>query len=137
MIRTRLKKVLLVAPEVFPDQLLTDYSNVKHVSSTNSIFPAIYESNPDLIVFDYDFLGKDIENILRRINSNKFYSNIKLCCYKNTPNEKIDGLLKALGMDQLIYREDLIQSKKSRKVLNTVNSIIDTSILKWVANVAN
>jgi hypothetical protein len=137
MIRTRFKKVLLVAPDVFPDQLLTDYNHVKHISTISSIFPSIYQLNPDLIVFDYDFMGKEMEKVLRRININKFYDKVKICCYKNTPNEKTDSLLKVLGVDHLIFKEDLIKSQKSKSVFNAVNTIIDTSILKWVASVAN
>jgi len=137
MIRTRFKKVLLVAPDVFPDQLLTDYSHVKHISSIGSIFPSIYQLNPDVIVFDYDFMGKEMEKVLRRININKFYNKIKICCYKNSPNEQMDSFLKVLGVDYLIFKEDLVKSQKSKSVLNTVNTIIDASILKWVASVAN
>jgi hypothetical protein len=138
MIRTRFKKVLLVAPDIFPDQLIADYGNVKHVSTTTGIFPSIYEVSPDVIVFDYEFVGKDLENVLRRIRVNKFYNKIKICCYKNTPNEKTDSLLKALGVDQLVYREDLVaKAVNNSKVLNTVNSFIDASIIKWVANATN
>jgi len=137
MIRTRFKKVLLVAPDVFPDQLLTDYSHVKHISTVAGIFPSIYQLNPDIIVFDYDFVGKEMEKVLRRITMNKFYNKIKICCYKETPNEKTDSLLKVLGVDLLVFKEDLVKSQKSKSVLNTVNIIIDASILKWVASVAN
>src|SRR4051794_38607892 len=102
MIRTRLKRVLLVAPEIFPNQLLTDYTNVKHISAASSVFPSIYELSPDVIVFDYDFMGKELERTLRRIQVNKFYNKIKICCFKNSPNEKTDSFLKVLGVDHLI-----------------------------------
>jgi hypothetical protein len=137
MIRTRFKNVLLVAPDVFPEQLLADYTYVKHISSITNIFPSIYQLNPDLILFDYDFMAKDIEKTIRRIKVNKFYNKIKICCYKNTSNEKTDSLLKALGVDQLIYREDLVKSTGSKSVLNTVHSIIDSSVLKWMTGVTN
>jgi hypothetical protein len=135
MIRTRFKKVLLVAPEVFPDRLLTDYSHVRHISATGAIFPSIYELNPDVIVFDYEFMAKDIEKTLRRLSGNKFYSKVKICCFKNSPNEKTDSFLKVLGVDHLIYREDLIQTPKERSLLHTFNALIDASVVKRVINV--
>jgi hypothetical protein len=135
MIRTRFKKVLLVAPEIFPNQLLTDYTNVKHISVASSIFPSIYEMTPDVIVFDYEFMGKDMEKTLRRIKVNKFYNKVKICCFKNAVNENTDSFLKVLGVDHLIYREDLSQTTKNKSLLNTFNSVIDASIVKWVINV--
>lgn len=67
------------------------------------IFPIIHELQPTGIVLDYDFLGTDTEKILRRINSNPFYSKIKVYCYKSRPHSKVDGLLLALGVQQFIY----------------------------------
>lgn len=137
MIRTRFKKVLLVAPDIFPNQLLADYTNVKHISATGSVFPAIYETTPDVIVFDYEFVGKDLEKILRRIRVNKFYNKIKICCFKNSRDENTDGLLRVLGIDHMIYREDLLKNTRNKSVLNTFSSIIDASIVKWVINASN
>jgi hypothetical protein len=134
---TRLKKVILVAPEVFPVQLTAGYADVKHVRAIGNIFPSIFELNPDLVIFDYDFLGKDTEKILRRIQANKFYDKIKVFCYKNAANTKTDDLLKTLGVDHFIYKEDLETARKSKTVLNTVNSILDNSIIKLVASVSN
>lgn len=137
MIRTRFKKVILVAPEIFQEQLIVDYTNVKHVTSTVNIFPSIFESYPDLIIFDYDFLGRDLEKILRRIQTNNFYNKIKICCYKSEPNGKTDSFLKVLGVDQFIYKADLARAQKQKTVLNTVNDMIDNSIIKLVASVGN
>ncbi|WP_295673456.1 hypothetical protein [uncultured Mucilaginibacter sp.] len=137
MIRTRFRKVTLVAPEIFDEHLIDGYTNVKHVSVANNLFPSIFESYPELIIFDYDFLGKELEKILRRIQTNKFYNKIKLCCYKNDPNEKTDSFLKVLGVDQFIYKADLAKVQKQKTVLNTVNDMIDTSIIKLVASVSN
>ncbi|MGH7237412.1 MAG: hypothetical protein ACREGF_02655, partial [Candidatus Saccharimonadales bacterium] len=92
---------------------------------------------PDLIVFDYDFLGRDLEKILRRIQTNKFYNKVKITCYKSDVNYKVDGFLKVLGVDQFIYKEDLVKTQRPKAVSNTVNSIIDTSIIKLVASVSN
>jgi hypothetical protein len=136
MIRTRFKKVLLVAPDVFPDQLLTDYKNVKHIATVSSIFPSLYELNPDMIIFDYNYMGKDLEKVLRRININKFYNKLKICCYKSVPNQKTDSLLKALGVDYIIYQEDITKPQKNKTLLNNFSTIFDVSILKWVANVS-
>lgn len=137
MIRTRFKKVLLVAPEIFPNQLLADYTNVRHITSAGSLFPSIYEQSPDVIVFDYDFMGKELEKTLRRLKANRFYKKIKICCFKNSANEKIDSFLKVLGVDHMIYREQLTENSKNKSLLNTFNSVIDASIVKWVISVTN
>jgi hypothetical protein len=133
----RLKKVILVAPEIFPEQLTTGFMKVKHVSAVINIFPAIFEITPDLIIFDHEFMGKDMEKTLRRIQSNKFYNKIKISCYKNSANTKADDLLKVLGVDHFIYREDLAKQQKSKSVFNAVQSIIDTSIINLVTSVSN
>jgi len=137
MIRTRFKKVLLVAPAVLPDQLLSDYKNVKHVSTITAIFPSIYELNPNVIVFDYDFMGNEMEKIVRRIKMNKFYSKLKICCYKSVPNDKTDSLLKALGVDTLIYHADLEKSPKSKTIISSFNTLVDSSLMKLVGSVSN
>ncbi|MDR3693127.1 hypothetical protein [Mucilaginibacter sp.] len=137
MIRTRFRKVIVVAPENFDEQLIAGYVNVKHVYSAANVFPAIFESYPELAIFDYDFLGRDLEKILRRIQTNKFYNKIKIYCYKNDPNEKTDSFLKVLGVDQFIYKADLAKTQKQKTVLNTVNAIIDTSIIKLAASVSS
>lgn len=137
MIGTRLKKVILVAPDIFPEQLIANYNSVRHVNSISHIFPAIFELTPDLVVFDFDFMGKDMEKTLRRIKANKFYDKIKIFCYKSDPHTKVDGLLKVLGVDHFIYKEDLVKAPKGKSVLNTMNTIIDASIIKMVASVSN
>lgn len=138
MIRTQSKKVILVAPELFPDQLIHGYQNVRHVRVAGNLFPAIFEFNPEILIFDHDFVGaKDMEKILRRIRANKFYHKIRIHCFKNERSEKVDGLLKVLGVDHFIYREELLKDKKPNSVLNTVNSIIDNSIVGLTASVSN
>ena len=135
MIRTDYKRVLLIAPMAYPNRLFTDYAHVKHISDPANIFPSIFKLNPDVIVFDLEFAGKEIENVLRRIRVNKFYNKIKIYIYKTDPNLKTDSLLKALGVDHFIYEKDLICHPKSKTVLNKVNSIIDATILKRMARV--
>ena len=137
MIRTRFRKVLLVAPDVFPDELLTDYKNVKHIAAISGIFPSIFEMNPNVIIFDYDFIGNDIEKVLRRIKINRFYDKLKICCYKSTPNQKTDSLLKALGVDHVFYQDDIEKSPKNKSVLNSFSTMFDASIMKWVASVSH
>ncbi|MFI5139815.1 MAG: hypothetical protein ACHQIM_18480 [Sphingobacteriales bacterium] len=137
MIRTHFKKVLLFAPDFFPEQLLTDFKEVKRIATVACIFPSLYEFQPDLIIFDYDYIGKDIEKVLRRIRNNKFYNKLKICCYKSAPNEKTDSLLKALGADQLIYQQDLVQPQKNKNILNHLGAALDTSILKRMGTVSN
>jgi len=137
MIGTRSKRFLLVAPDIFPKQLLDKYEHVKHVSETATIFPALFEIKPDVIIFDCDYLGNDIEKILRRIKQNKFYNNMKICCYKTSPNFKTDDLLKALGADTIVYREDLLKPQKNKNLASIFGSLVDASIMKWMANVVN
>jgi len=133
MLSPRFKKLLLVAPDIFPNQLIVDFKHVKHISNTASVFPSIFDFNPDVIIFDYDYTEKDIEKILRRIMFNKFYQDIKICCFKSSPNEKTDSFLKVLGVDYLIYREDLNKTPKNKSVLSHIGAILDASILKWAA----
>jgi hypothetical protein len=137
MSRTRFKKALLVAADDFPGQLLSGYECVKHITNVNSIFPSLYELNPNLVIFDYDFIGKDLEKIIRRIKLNKFYSKLKICCYKSVPNEETDSLLTAIGLDQLIYKEDLLNPQKDKTPVNNLSNIFETPFLKWVTNVSN
>ncbi len=135
MLRPRFKKVLLVAPEVFPEQLSADCKIVRHITNTGSIFPSLYELQPDMIILDYDYFSKDIEKVLRRININQFYNKMKVCCYKSMANTKVDEFLKVLGVDFLIYTEDFVKPEKSKTILNNMGGIFDLSIVRWVANV--
>ncbi len=138
MIRTRSKKVILVASEIFPEQLIRGYSNVRHVGVLGGLFPAIFEFNPDLIILDHDFVGsKEMEKTLRRISANKFYNKIRIHCFKAQRSEKTDSLLKVLGVDLFTYREDLLKEQKPHGVLSSVHSIIDHSIIALTASVSN
>jgi hypothetical protein len=137
MIRTRFKKVLLVAPEISSHQLTADYKNVRHIYAINNIFPSIYESAPNLIVFDHNFLSKDLENIIRRIRTNNFYSKIKICCYKSKVEPKADGLLKAIGVDFFVYEEELRTIQKSKNIFNIFTEMIERPVLGMLSNVHN
>ena len=137
MIRTRSRRVMVVAPVNFPKQLIVGYSDVIQVSSISRVFPSIHEQAPDLLILDYDFLGKDLERILRRITVNKFYNKIAIHCFKTSRSEKVDSLLKVLGVDQFIYGDNLVKDKKAGGVLDAVNSIIDTSIANLATSVSN
>ncbi len=134
----RPKKVILVAAEIFPESLVHGYSNVKRIDIIGSLFPLIFEFNPELLIFDHDFVGsKDMEKILRRIRANKFYNKIRIHCFKADRSEKTDSLFKVLGVDQFIYREELLKDHKHHGVLHSVNSMIDHSIIKLAASVSN
>ena len=138
MTRSHSKKVILLAPEVFPSQLVNGYANVRHVSAINHLFPAIFELNPDLLIIDHDFIGqKDAEKILRRISSNKFYNHIRVQCFMARRNTKTEDLLKVLGVDHFVFREELLKDQKAHGVLNTVNAIIDNSMAKLATSVSN
>ncbi len=134
MIVPRFKKILLVAPDGFPAGLTAECKGVKHITKLTSVFPSIFDFNPDLILFDFEFAGDDLEKILRRIKFNKFYQNIKIYCYKKSPNEKSDSFLKILGVDHIIYLDNLAKPQKNKSVFNYLGTVLDTSILKWAAN---
>lgn len=136
MIRTRSKKVLLVAPKAFPNALLAGYNTVKQVTTSAAIFPSIHELKPDVIFFDHAHMGDSLENVLRRLKSNTYYRNIKICCYKHKEHTKVDGLLKVLGVDYFIYQEDVEKSSKSNAAYNMVNNLLDSAIINWVSGVA-
>lgn len=131
--RTRSKKVLLIAPKDFPGQLLAGYANVWHVSATTTIFPNIHALKPDVIFFDHAHIGDGLEKILRRLQTNSFYKSIKICLYKKEENIKADSLFKVLGVDHIIYSFDLQKTSKSSATLNAINNMIDASLIKSVA----
>lgn len=137
MIRSRSKKVLLVAPDSFPARLLDRYENVNHISEITAIFPSIHEFKPDVILFDHAHVSDHLERVLRRLRSNMFYKNIKICCYKHTESVRNDAMLKVLGVHHMIYHDDLQKVSKSKNALNAINHVIDASLLKWLAGVAN
>lgn len=138
MTRSHSKKVVLLASEMFPCQLLNGYANIRQVHRLNHLFPAIFEINPDLLIIEHDFVGsKDVEKILRRVRANKFYKHIRIQCFMNERSEKAESLFKALGADQFVYREDLLKTQKQHGVMDTVHSVIDHSMIKLAASVSN
>ena len=100
--QTKLKSLLIVA-DTTAHIILPVKKNPVHINCINRIFPAIHEHKPDGILLDYDFLGTEMEKILRRLMSNPFYKGIKISCYKAKPHTKVDDLLKVLGVQQFIY----------------------------------
>ena len=126
MIHIRSERVLLVAPNIFSVQLLASNKQVKHITSVDRVFPSIYQMSPNLIVFDYDYLSEDIERILRRIRTNTYYNKIKICCFKSSPNRKIDSFLNALGVNHVIYKAELANPTKS--AINHIKSIFDSTV---------
>jgi len=134
MIRTRNKKVLYVAPEVSSSQLINDFVDITRIYALNRIFPTIYQLNPNLVVFDYDYLSKDIERIIRRLRTNTFYSKMKICCYKTNFDAEKDGLLKAIGVDYFIYEEELREAQKSNNISLLFTEIVDRSMVVLLLN---
>lgn len=126
MIHFRSERVLLVAPNIFSVQLLDSNKQIKHITSVDRVFPCIYEMTPNLIVFDYDYLSKDLERILRRIRTNPYYNKIKICCFKSTANRKIDDFLRVLGVNHVIYKNELYSTAKES--VNHVKSVLDPSV---------
>jgi hypothetical protein len=137
MIRTRFKKVLLVAPEISAYQPDADYKNIRHVYAINNIFPSIYDLNPNLIVFDYNYISKDLEKIIRRIRTNNFYNKIKICCYKNKVEPKADSLLKAIGVDFFVYEEELQCIQKSKSIVSAFTEMLERPVLGMLSNLHN
>jgi hypothetical protein len=124
MIFNKPERILLVAPNIFSIQLLD--KQIKHITSVDRVFPAIFEVVPNIIVFDYDYLNKDMEKILRRIRSNAYYNKIKICCFKSSPDRRIDSFLQVLGVNHVIYKHELQNPTKT--VINHVKSIFDSAV---------
>ena len=120
MTRPCLKKLLLVAPAMFPVRLLAAYANITHISNVDEVFPFIFDLKPDIIFFDYDLMGNDLIKVLRRIQINKFYNHIKIWCYRNKPNEKIDSFLSVLGVDRFVYQEEFVKPPENKTVMNAL-----------------
>lgn len=137
MISSRFKKVLLVAPEVSSRQLTANYENIMRIHAVNRIFPAIYESNPNLIILDYNYVIKDAEQIIRRIRTNNFYNKIKICCYKTKAEPKKDGLLKAIGVDYFVYQEELQAAQNSKNIAGVLGELLDLSVLGLMPSASN
>lgn len=130
MTRIKAKNILLVAPGVISDQLLdTHGEEVRLVTKVGQIFPAIFNSVPDLVIFDYDFLGQEFEYILRRIRSNNFYRKTKICCYKQSAHIKTDGLLATLGVDYFLYEKTEEKQKSSFSLPKSISNLFDTAVL--------
>jgi hypothetical protein len=132
MIYMKPERVLLVAPNIFSIQLLANTKQVTHITCVDRVFPSIFETSPTLIVFDYDYLNKDMEKILRRIRTNSYYNKIKICCFKSGPDRKIDSFLKILGVNHVIYKAELQNPTKT--VINHVKSILDASVTDLLVN---
>jgi hypothetical protein len=126
MIHFRSERVLLVAPNIFSVQLLDGNKQIKHITCVDRVFPTIYEMSPNMIVFDYEYLSKDLEKMLRRIRTNPYYNKIKICCFKSSPNRKIDEFLRVLGVNHVIYKDELHNASKS--TLSHVKSIMDAKV---------
>lgn len=129
MIRIKSAKVLLVAPDVLSVEVLSSNKQIKHLTSAKSIFPVIYDMKPNLVVFDYDYLSKDIEGILRRMRANAFYDKIKICCYKTKSNTKIDSLLKTIGVNYVICKEDFVENTPAKALSKSLTDLIDRSFM--------
>lgn len=124
--QTKLKSLLIVA-DTTAHIIVPVKKNPVHINCINRVFPAIHEYRPDGIILDYDFLGGEMEKILRRLRSNPFYKSIKISCYKTKPHTKVDDLLKTLGVQQFIYAPQkqstiVAPAKVSNSILKNVFS---------------
>ena len=132
MINFRTERILLVAPNIFSVKLLASNKQIKHITSVDRVFPSIYEIAPHIIIFDYDYLNKDMEKILRRIRTNAYYNKIKICCFKSSANRKIDEFLKVLGVNHVIYKDEL--HNHSKAAISHVKSILDSAVTDLLVN---
>ena len=128
----RTERVLLVAPNIFSLKLLASNKQIKHITSVDRVFPAIYEIAPHVIIFDYDYLNADMEKLLRRIRTNAYYNKIKICCFKSTANRRIDEFLKVLGVNHVIYKDELHNNSKA--AISHVKSILDSAVTDLLVN---
>ena len=135
MIRIKSEKVLLVAPNVFSVELLSTNKQIRHITAAGSIFPSLYQMNPNLIVFDYDYLSQEMENIIRRIRTNPYYNKIKICCYKTKAERKTDSLLTVLGVNYIFYHEDMKKPIVKHQI-NQIRAILDASLLNLLVTAA-
>lgn len=132
MIHFRTERVLLVAPNIFSVQILANNKQIRHITSVDRVFPAIYEMAPHMIIFDYDYLNQDMERILRRIRTNPYYNKIKICCFKSDQSRKVDSLLKVLGVNHVIYKSDL--HNPTKETMSHVKSILDSAVTDLLVN---
>ena len=137
MIRIRSKNVLLVAADTFSAELLPNNKMFRHVSAISSIFPTIHETKPNVVIFEYDHLVKDMEKILRRMTANPAYNRIKIYCYKNAAHTKTDSLLKALGVDDIFYPEDFKKPAESKNIPSVLSAIFEAPIINRLAKASN
>ncbi len=127
------EKVLLVAPNIFSVHTLEGGTQIRHVTSADRVFPAIFEMVPNIIIFDYDHLSEDIEKILRRIRTNSYYNKMKICCFKSGPDRKLDSFLKMLGVNHVIYKDDL--NNHDSTAINQVKSIFNSDVTDLLVNI--
>ena len=132
MIHFRTERVLLVAPNIFSLKLLASNKQIKHITSVDRVFPSIYEIAPHVIIFDYDYLNTDMEKLLRRIRTNTYYNKIRICCFKSTANRRIDEFLKVLGVNHVIYKDELHNNSKA--AISHVKSILDSAVTDLLVN---
>lgn len=103
---------------------------VYHVSNADKIFPAIHQHKPDSIILDHSYLSADMEKVLRRITGNPFYRKIKIVCYKQTEQPKIDDLLRTLGVKQFIYAdEQKLQAGQPKRDLKAMAEEIEAKVV--------
>lgn len=127
MTRIRSGKTVFISSS--PVIQLSGKNEVMHVTTALRIFPAINEFKPASVIFDYDFLGNDLEKILRRFKSNAFYSKIKVYCYKQAWHTRTDSLLKTLGVDEFIYADDLKPAvAKTSATMTAINNMIENAV---------
>jgi len=129
--QAKLKPVLVVTKTT--DSIIIPTKNdVIYLADTARLFPAINELQPSMLVLDHDYLGDNLENILRRIHGNPFYNKIKICCYKPHPHTRVDSLLTALGVQHFIYADD--KQNKTRVTNKMLSYLLDGIVSNKLAD---
>lgn len=132
MMRIKSGNILVVASAAAGISLPA-HKKATHVSSMIRIFPAIHEMQPSCIVLDYEFIGDDIQKVLRRLTANPFYHKIKIYCYKSKSHTKVDGLLQALGVQYFIYAADEKQVKQVNNPVKALGEMLEDAVANTLA----
>ncbi len=120
MLFSKSERVLLISPHLFSLPIITDQMQVKHVDMLEKVFPALFETVPHIIVFNYDCFKEAAPKFLARIRSNRFYDKTKIYGYKTKPEPRTDEYLISLGINFLIYKTELVENNNSLQIISNL-----------------
>ncbi len=120
MLFSKSERVLLISPHIFSIPIITAQMQVKHVDMLEKVFPALYETVPHIIVFNYDSFKEAAPRFLARIRGNRFYDKTKIYGYKTKPEPRTDEYLISLGINFLIYKTEIAEKKEPLQLVNSL-----------------